>query len=185
MITTMPRSSERTAVADAVRIRRIVPADAPALERFYGSLSPDSRRLRFLSLGTLFGDKDARYFCRPDHEHREGFIAEADSPDTNGSEIVGHLCLEPTTADEMEIAVAVADDSQRRGIGRRLVAEAATWAATHGVARFRAWFAPDNIGIRRLLECLERPIEFGPWSSGTVEIAIDLRGAAPARPQAA
>jgi acetyltransferase len=162
-----------------VRIRRIAPADAPALEAFYARLSPDSRRLRFLSLGTRFGARDARFFCGPDHEHREGFVAEA------GSRIVGHLCLEPTQADEMEIAIAVADDFQRRGIGRQLVKAAAAWAAEHGVASFRAWFAPDNIGIRRLLDCLDRPITFGPWSGGTVEIAIDLRAPAPARTKVA
>ena len=184
MISTHTQPVELAAAKDVVRIRRIAPADAPALEEFYAGLSPDSRRLRFLSLGTRFGDRDARYFCRSDHEHREGFVAEI-STTRGDAQIVGHLCLEPAQPDEMEIAVAVADEFQHRGIGRRLVAEAATWAAAHGVARFRAWFAPDNIGIRRLLECRERPIVFGPWSSGTVEIAIDLSAAAPARPKAA
>ena len=168
-----------------MHVRRIVPKDAAELERFYAGLSPNSRRLRFLSLGTRFGAKDARFFCGPDHEHREGFVAEVGAPGEANSRIVGHLCLEPTQADEMEVAVAVADEFQRHGIGKRLVAEAASWAASHGVARFRAWFAPGNIGIRRLLECLKRPIVFGPWSGGTVEIAIDLAAAAPARPKAA
>lgn len=140
-----------TAPTPDIRVRRIVPEDAAELCRFYAALSPDSRRLRFLSLGTRFGANDAQYFCGSDHEHREGFVAELATPQADGTRIVGHLCLEPTHPDEMEIAVAVADAYQRRGIGRRLVAEAAAWAAAHGVARFRAWFAPDNTAIRRLL----------------------------------
>jgi GNAT superfamily N-acetyltransferase len=185
MITTLSRSAELAVGTNSVRIRQILPADAPALEEFYAGLSPESRRLRFLSLGTRFGDEAARYFCSDDHEHREGFVAETPASCPGGSRIVGHLCLEPTGDAEMEIAVAVADEFQRHGIGRQLVAQAATWASAHGIARFRAWFAPDNIGIRRLLECLDRPITFGPWSCGTVEIAIDLQAPAPARPKAA
>jgi len=186
MITSLARSPESPAApVPAVRIRRIVAEDAPELERFYAGLSPDSRRLRFLSLGTLFRGDDARYLCGPDHEHREGFVAELIPPPADGPRIVAHLCLEPTQPDEMELAVAVADAHQRQRVGRRLVAEAATWAAAHGVARFRAWFAPDNIGIRRLLEYLDRPISFGPWSGGTVEVTIDLRAAARQRPRAA
>jgi RimJ/RimL family protein N-acetyltransferase len=168
----------KTAPTLDIRVRRIVPEDADELCRFYAALSPDSRRLRFLSLGTRFGDTDAQYFCGSDHEHREGFVAELVNPEPDGTRIIGHLCLEPTRPDEMEIAVAIADAYQRRGIGRRLVAAAAAWASAHGVARFRAWFAPDNIGIKRLLEYLDRPIRFGPWSAGTVDISIDLQGVA-------
>ena len=175
-----PRSV-KNAMITGIRVRRIVPEDAGELCRFYAALSPESRRLRFLSLGTRVGQSDAQYFCGSDHEHREGFVAELATPEADGTRIVGHLCLEPTRPDEMEIAVAVADAYQRRGIGRRLVAEAATWAAAHGVARFRAWFAPDNAGIRRLLEYLDRPIRYGAWRAGTVDITIDLQGDATER----
>jgi hypothetical protein len=83
-----------------IRLRRIVPEDAAALCRFDAALSPDSRRLRFLSLGTRFGDKDARYFRGSDHEHRKGFVAELATPEADGTRIVGHLCpLDRTLAD--------------------------------------------------------------------------------------
>lgn len=172
---------------EAIMIRRIRPGDAAELERFYAELSPDSRRLRFLSAASRFGAADARHFCGPDHEHREGFVAEARGlPAADGGRrIVGHLCLEPSAPGEVEIAVAVADAFQARGIGRRLVRAAADWAGQHGIGRFRAWFAPDNSGIRRLLAGLGRPFRYGPNLSSTVEVTIDLGPASATSPRAA
>ena len=90
-------------------VRRIAPSDTGALERFYEDLSPESRRLRFLSAGTQIGSNLLRDFCGPDHEHREGFVAVATAPD-GVDRLVGHLCLEPTAPDEMEIAVVMEVD---------------------------------------------------------------------------
>jgi RimJ/RimL family protein N-acetyltransferase len=160
-------------MATAVTIRRIERADSTDLERFYAGLSAESRRLRFLSAATTLGDAAVRQFCGPDHEHREGFVALASDPDGD-ERMVGHLCLEPSGPDEMEIAVAVADGYQGLGIGTRLVDEAARWASAHGTRAFRAWFATDNPGIRRLLAHLNRPISREGWACGSVEISIDL-----------
>lgn len=160
-------------VAADVAPRRIAPSDAAALDRIYTELSQERRRLRFLSVGTRVGSSLLRQFCGPDHEHREGFVAVTTARD--GSErVVGHLCLEPTAPGEMEIAVAVADAYQGHGVGSRLVDEAGRWAHAHGTAGFRAWFAVDNMGIRRLLRHLGRPVSPEHWAAGAVEIAIDL-----------
>jgi GNAT superfamily N-acetyltransferase len=154
-------------------VRRIEPRDVAALRQFYAALSADSRRRRFLSASTRFGDRDSRYLCGPDHEHREGYVAELTSP--NGDrQIIGHVCMEPCGELEMEIAIAVADRFQGHGIGRRLADEAIEWADAHGIQRVLAWSAWDNSAIRRLFEGLRRPIHHGS-SSGSVETIIELR----------
>src|SRR6185369_17993181 len=56
----------------ACRIRPIAPGDREALARFYGDLSFDSRESRFHGASPGIGDGMARFFCGPDHEHREG-----------------------------------------------------------------------------------------------------------------
>jgi GNAT superfamily N-acetyltransferase len=158
-------------------VRPIEPGDAIALQRFYSGMSEESRRLRFLSVSTRFGEKDSRYLCGPDHEHREGFVAVARSQrgasDPAGP-IIGHVCIEPFGSEEMEIAIAVADRYQGRGIGHRLVDEALGWAVAHGIERVWAWSAWDNRPIRRLFESLHRPLHYGT-SSGAVETVIELQ----------
>jgi acetyltransferase len=165
-------------VSETICIRPIEPADAAGLRAFYGALSPDSRRLRFLSAATRLGDAQLEAFCGPDHEHREGLVAVAAEP--QGTErIVAHLCLEPTAPGEVEIAIAVADEFQRHGVGVALVEEAARWARAHGTRTIRAWCAVDNVGIRRLLAHLHRPMSSDRAGAGSAEIAVDMTRSAP------
>jgi GNAT superfamily N-acetyltransferase len=156
-----------------VHVRRIEPADSEALRQFYSALSAESRRRRFLSVSTRFGDAESRYLCGPDHDHREGFVAELTGSSAE-RQIVGHICMEPCGPLEMEIAIAVADPFQGHGIGRRLADEAIRWAEAHGIRRVLAWSAWDNAAIRRLLESLRRPLRYGP-SSGAVETIVELQ----------
>jgi GNAT superfamily N-acetyltransferase len=175
------RARDRRSGAEPARIdllvRPIEAGDTTALQRFYAGLSEESRRLRFLSVSTRFGENDSRYLCGPDHEHREGFVAVVGSGrGTSGpaGQIIGHVCIEPCGSEEMEIAIAVADRFQGRGIGHRLVDEALGWAVAHGIERVRAWSAWDNSPIRRLFKSLHRPLRYGT-SSGAVETVIELQ----------
>ena len=120
---------------DPVRIREIRPIDAPGLRRFYGSLSSESRRLRFFSINAGVSEAESITFCTTDHDHREGFVAVVEGRG-GVDEIVGHLCLEPDAGSgstaEVAIAIAVADASQGQGIGRRLLAAGLEWAEREG-----------------------------------------------------
>jgi acetyltransferase len=163
-----------------VRIRPVQPADAVALGEFYAGLSPDSRYRRLMSMGAGIGDGDARRFCRADHDHREGFVAILEGVPPAGSEIVGHICLEPCEPGVVEMAVAVADRLQGRGIGRALTAASLDWAEHHGIDRLRATMLADNTGIVRLLQSLRRPLTFTTPAAGVVEAVVQV-AAGPAR----
>src|SRR5687768_11613840 len=99
-------------------IRRVRPSDREDLSRFYGALSAESRRARFLGYTRGLSGAAARSFCTLDHVHDEGFVAV--ESDEGRDRIVGHLCLVASAAEAPELAVAVADEHQGRGIGRRL-----------------------------------------------------------------
>ena len=116
--------------APTVRVRAIRPADHDTLRAFYGSLSDESRRTRFLGSSSGIGDGQSTWFCSPDHAHREGFIATIRGP--RAGRIVGHVCIEPDGPASAEVAVAVADELQGRGIGRALVEAAVEWARRDG-----------------------------------------------------
>jgi acetyltransferase len=157
-----------------VRIRRVRPTDAPDLERFYAALSEDSRLRRFLGVVRGLNARQASTFCTPDDDHREGFVAVVSAGSPPAGRIVGHLCLEPDGTDTAEVAIAVADDWQRRGLGRRLMEAGLRWARRAGVTRFTATMFADNAGIHRLLLGLGLPAETRLVIAGVSAITIYL-----------
>jgi acetyltransferase len=161
------------AIDRIVTIRPIELADRAGLEELYLGLSPDSRRLRFHALGAI-SDAEAAVFCSPDHRHREGFIAVIGGRAGHGPRIVGHLCLEPDDAGGAEVGIAVADDVQRHGIGRRLMLAGLDWARREGVDHLTATMLADNGPIHRLLCGLGLPNHIRPLGLSLSEITIDV-----------
>ncbi|MGZ3588320.1 MAG: N-acetyltransferase family protein [Candidatus Limnocylindrales bacterium] len=155
-------------VPAGARIRRIRPADLDALACFYAGLSPDSRRLRFFSAGSGLAADAASGFCHPDHAHEEGFVALV------AGRIVGHLCLEPTDDGALEMAIAVADALQGRGLGRRLLGTATAWARHHGYLRLKATILADNVPMLRLLHAIDGRVELGPPQAGVIAATVEL-----------
>jgi acetyltransferase len=158
-----------------VTIRPIRPDDAAALETFYEALSDDSRRRRFFACTRGLSHPQATQFCCTDHDHREGFVALAEQGDA--SRIVGHLCLEPARDGSAEIALAVADELQGRGIGRALMGAAIAWAAEVGFDRLSATMLDENVAIRRLLTGLDLPARVRPTGFGIDAVTIELPAA--------
>lgn len=161
-----------------VQIRPIRPDDRHELARFYARLSTESRYARFHAVSNGIGAKAVDIFCGPDHEHREGFVADAIEGEQGGHAIVGHLCLEPGESD-LEMAVAVADDWQRRGVGRSLLSAAIKWATDHGIARLEASTFSTNSAILGLVASLECPTHTSSPSAGVVTLTIDVVGTLP------
>jgi GNAT superfamily N-acetyltransferase len=171
-----------------LRIRRIRASDQAALAQFYAGLSPDSRRLRFFSAGSGLGATAASMFCHPDHAHEEGFVVVAEphggtpAAGTTGPRIVAHLCLEPTRDGDLEMAVAVADAFQRRGLGQRLLRAATAWAREHGYLRLKATILVDNVPMLRLLEATQGRVELDTPRDGVVAATVELAPVAEGAP---
>ena len=165
------------AAPPAVRIRPIQTTDRDALMQFYEALSEESLSLRFHGASSGIADRAARLFCGPDHEHREGLVAVLDESGNAGPTIVGHLCLEPSGAHEVEMAVAVADAWQRHGIGRRLLVAAMTWAECHGIDRLRASMLSGNVAVLGLVRSMGRVVTLTMPAVGVMEATIDLSNA--------
>ena len=120
-----------------LRLRAPVPDDYEAIHAFYENLSPDSRYLRFHGFGRVEGA--AREYAEADGVDRVALIGR------HGDRIVaaaGYDRLrEPGTA---EVAFAVADDYQGRGMATRLLEQLAAIAAERGIYRFDAEVMADN-----------------------------------------
>ncbi len=161
-------------VALPVRVRVIRPDDRDALTRFYAGLSPDSLEARFHGASRGIGDGAARFFCGPDHEHREGLLAETDGPDGRPL-IIGHLCLEPIDLASAEMAIAVADEYQHHGIGKALLRQGIAWARCHGMTRLSATMRWSHPAVLALLRSTGRQVTFSRTDEDTVDAVIDVR----------
>ncbi len=155
------------------RIRPIARSDRDGLTRFYADLSPDSREARFHGAAPGIGDGTARFFCGPDHEHREGLVAE--STDADGRRIiVGHVCLEPIGAGQAEMAIAIADSWQHLGLGRAMLFRAIAWARGHDVARLSASIRWSNGAMIGLIRSTGLPVTVDDGGGGVVDAIIDV-----------
>jgi len=157
-----------------IRIRAIRATDASELQRFYAGLSPESRRTRFFSVSPGLNQAQSMSFCTTDHNHQEGFVAVGSAGPAGSDRIVGHLCLEPDGDHAAEVAIAVADEFQHRGIGRRLLAAGAAWARREHVGRLTATMLAGNAAIHRLLMGLGLPTRVRYAGAGVAEITIDV-----------
>lgn len=138
-----------------VSIRRIEPSDRDGLSDLYLSLSPESRRSRFL--GSV-GDEAVRDSANRMSGH-PGLVAVLDEPGPRDGALVGHIVLVPAGSDAAELAIVVADAFQGRGIGSRLVCGAGEEARRLGIRRLTASTYADNARMRRLLLHLGWPVE--------------------------
>src|SRR3954447_8081190 len=159
------------------RVRPVVPADAPALRAFLAGLSENSCWLRFFSLGVNLG-RAAQRAAAGDRPDGYGLIV------TTGAEerVVAHAVFELERPGRAEVAFAVADGMQGRGLATVLLAHLAQAACERGIGEFVAIVLPEN---RRMISVFREsgvPVTVHASADGIeVEFPTDLGEAARAR----
>jgi GNAT superfamily N-acetyltransferase len=134
-----------------VRLRLVRRGDARALEEGFRRLFPDSRERRFLAPKPRLSRSELRYLTHPDGERHLAIGAALLEPDGSEGRGVGvarfvRLPHEPAVA---EPALTVADEVQRKGLGRLLGLRLMQAAAERGVRSFRFVVSERNDWIRR------------------------------------
>ena len=166
-----PQGDRRVALRDGtrVRMRAIVPEDAPRLVALYERLSLDTRYHRFFSTMRRLPPDWARFLANVDYRTRLALVVESpDDPDA----LIAVARYEPAGApDTAEVAFVVQDGWQDRGLGSVLFRELLRAAAANGIRRFRAWVLADN---RRMLDLIARygRIEQRTLEQGVVELTF-------------
>lgn len=120
-----------------VHVRPVRPEDRERLRTFLEGLSPEARWLRFFS-GFPDLDRAAEAAARVDHRDRYGLLALA------GDRVIGHAVYIRTEDDRAEIAFAIADTYQGRGLGTILLGHLAEAATENGIHVFEAEVLPEN-----------------------------------------
>jgi GNAT superfamily N-acetyltransferase len=156
-----------------VKIREIRPHDATELRAFHARLSPESRRRRFLGTSSDIGEGQAASFAGAAARDSAGFVA------TRDGRIVGHAVVERTRPHAVEMAFAVDDAWQRRGIGRALLARSVDWARAHGIERLELELFADNLAMRRLLRSVPEAHALAHGDGSVTQVELVLPGTLP------
>ena len=161
-------------------IRRITPEDKPLLVAHFERLGEQSRYQRFLGSPKCLSSTQLKYLTEVDHHSHEALIALA----PGGAEIVGvaRYVLDPSNRDEAEVAIAIVDDWQGRGVGTALLRRLADRAREEGIATFTATCLASNRAILALFRRLGETSVVGAPTAGTVDVRVQLSHARVAVP---
>jgi predicted CoA-binding protein/RimJ/RimL family protein N-acetyltransferase len=122
-----------------VHIRPVRPDDRNRILELLQGLSPESRTLRFFTASSNL-EWVADRMSEVDYRDRSGLIATAGG----GDHVVAHAAYITTRGDRAEIAFAIADVVQGRGLGTILLGQLAEMAHEAGVRLFEAQVLPQN-----------------------------------------
>ena len=158
-----------------VIIRPIRPEDAVMEKDFVRRLSEQTKYFRFMqALQELTPEMVVR-FTQIDYDREMAFVAvtdEADSPRELG---VGRYLMNPD-GQSVEFALVVADDSQRQGIGSRIMKALIHKAKSKGITFFEGEVLAVNQPMLRFVEKLGFSVEKIADEQQVLRVVKDLRG---------
>lgn len=160
----MPTETQLTIAGEVVTIRPIRITDADMEAAFVRNLSPQSRHYRFLGGVNELSASEVSRLCDVDGKHSMAFVATVRH---DGREIeIGVSRYAPNSkSDIREIAVTVADDWQRKGLGTMLMKQLIQAAGSSGVKHLYSIDLADNAAMRALAEDLGMSASRDPSNS--------------------
>ena len=156
-----------------VHLRPIVPEDEPLLHEAVAAMSERTVYFRFFSPLKRMSDALAHRLAVVDYQDRFALVATTHKPSSK-ERIVGVARYDRARGtDVAEVAVAVIDEFQRRGMGSILLEELAHVARTHGIKTFQLIVLPENTQMLGLLRNMGW-IHQAKLVGGVYEISFDL-----------
>ena len=154
-----------------IRLRPIAPADRDLLAASFERLSQQSRYRRFLTAKDKLSSSELDYLVdEVDHSDHEAIVAI--EPGTGAMLGIARYVRSKADPGTAEVAVTVADDWQRRGVGRALLDRLTYRARREGIRRFTALVLSENRPALGLLEDVGETRR--RRSAGEVELLIEL-----------
>ncbi len=166
--------------APELTVRPIRPTDKGALLDLFERLSPRSRLRRFLAPKPSLSRRELAYFTEVDHRTHAALVAVDGDGVLHG---VARYACGPEESTVADVAFAVADSAQGRGIGTGLARLLVDDARANGIVRLQAMTLPENAPARKLLG--RTGFELTGIDRGVLELALDLRAPAKAERRAA
>jgi len=156
-----------------VQLRPIAPEDEPLLHEAVASMSERTVYFRFFSPIKRMSDALAHRLAVVDYHDRFALVATSHRPSAK-ERIVGVARYDRARDTDMaEVAVAVIDEFQRRGLGSVLLADLARVGRVNGIKTFQLIVLPENgemLGLLRKMGWIHQAKLVG----GVYEISFDL-----------
>ncbi|MGZ8635066.1 MAG: GNAT family N-acetyltransferase, partial [Solirubrobacteraceae bacterium] len=152
-------------------VRPTGPGDVDGIAGFLRALSPDARWMRFLG-----GGVNPTRVARELVGRGTGLVATSGPDDV----IIAHACFVPERTDRADLAFAVADAWQGRGIATLLLAHLAELAEDAGIVTLTALVHPSNHRMLEVLRDSGFPVEVRA-EPGALEIELPAQLGAAAR----
>ena len=151
-------------------VRPVRPDDANELQHAFLLLSELSRYQRFHAGTPSLTDRVAHFFTDIDHTDHEALVALADG----SSDIVGvaRFVRARSCPVEADLAITVADDWKRVGLGMALLRLLTDRARAEGIRWFTMEMLADNPGVLALVAAAGGAVE--PADGAVVSGRIDL-----------
>jgi acyl-CoA synthetase (NDP forming)/RimJ/RimL family protein N-acetyltransferase len=150
----------------ALRLRSPRPEDEEAIRAFFDGLSFESRYLRFHGAGR--SDLISRDYAHADGDARVPLLAHL------GDRVVAVAGYDRLNEpDAAEVAFAVAEDQQGRGLATSMLQQLADVAATRGITRFDAEVMAENRPMLHVFGNAGFGVRRGS-TAGIVHLALDL-----------
>jgi RimJ/RimL family protein N-acetyltransferase len=155
-----------------LEIRPIEPGDKAALAAAVDQSSDEAVFRRFLGPHPRLSAAELSYLTEVDHSDHEALLAI--DPGTGNSVGVARYVRDHERRDSAEIAVAIREAWQGRGVGKALLHALADRARDEGIARFTAIMLSENRAMRRLFATLGTPRRVSS-EAGAVELVVELQ----------
>ena len=168
---------ERLPDGAQILIRPIRADDKRFLEDGLRQLSPESVHRRFLSPKRSFSRAELRYLTEVDGRDHVALVAEYPGEPVRRLIAVGRFVRWHDDPEAAEVAIVVADDWQRRGVGSLFAKRLATRARLAGIRRFTATMSSDNVAAHKLMHKLTLHLQEQHTGSGVSEVVGDLAAA--------
>lgn len=159
----------QTRHVDGLTIRLLRNGDTGTVSALFERLGPRSRERRFCGAKPRLSTHDLRVLARVDAEHHVlvGYLGGDPEPVA-----IARLVRDGTAA---EVAFAVADDYQGRGIGTILTRELAADARAAGITELLATVCGDNPRAVSILDRVGSSL-CGRWQDGEQQLVAQLDG---------
>jgi len=146
----------------AFRVRPVSIEDKPALSAFFGRLTPEDLRYRFLTAIREVSHERLTEMIAVDHDWTENFVA----LDVEGGEIIASAMLAADAKRERgEVAIAIRSDLKRQGIGTLLMGHVCRYAEYLDITCLESIASRDNcalIELERRLGFTSRAVQGDP-----------------------